>query len=93
MVETETDRDSLDYKVFETRDDAEERFRLLSAFAFAETPVVAPGSSGGVFIYRIRLYEVDASDPYKAREKVANGRGNLLKDSERENTLDFDLDL
>jgi hypothetical protein len=70
------DLEATDYRAFEHRKDAEDRFFRAWALIRRQKPVFEPGRP--VYLYAARLYEVEASDPRKAVAMVQRGLGTLL---------------
>jgi hypothetical protein len=75
------DLEGTDYKAFERRKDAEDRFYRAWAMIRRPKPVFEPGRP--VHLYAARLYEVEAPDPRTAIAMVQRGLGSLILDTER----------
>jgi hypothetical protein len=74
------DLEGTDYKAFERRKDAEDRFYRAWALIRRQKPVFEPGRP--VHLYAARLYEVEAPDPRTAIAMVQRGLGTLVLDSD-----------
>ena len=74
------DLEATDYKVFERRKDAEDRFFRAWAMIRRQKPVFEPGRP--VHLYAARLYEVEAPDPRTAIAMVQRGLGTLILDTD-----------
>jgi hypothetical protein len=74
------DIEATDYKVFEKRKDAEDRFYRAWALILRQKPVFDPGRP--VHLYAARLYEVDAWHPRAAIAAVQAGAANLIMDTD-----------
>jgi hypothetical protein len=83
VVALEASKDDLeatDYKVFERRKDAEDRFFRAWTMIRRQKPVFEPGRP--VHLYAARLYEVEAPDPRTAVGMVQRGVGTLILDTD-----------
>lgn len=74
------DIEATDYKVFERRKDAEDRFYRAWALVLRQKPVFEPGRA--VHLYAARLYEIDAWHPQAAVAAVQAGSATLLMDTD-----------
>lgn len=74
------DIEATDYKVFEKRKDAEDRFYRAWALILRQKPVFEPGRP--VHLYAARLYEIDAWHPRAAVAAVQAGSATLIMDTD-----------
>ena len=83
------DLEGTDYKVFERRKDAEDRFYRAWALILRQKPVFEP--SRPVHLYAARLYEIDAWHPHAAVAAVRAGSATLIMDTD-DPDLSIDLE-
>ena len=74
------DLEGTDYKAFERRKDAEDRFYRAWALILRQRPVFEP--SRAVHLYAARLYEIDAWHPRAAIASVQAGAATLIMDTD-----------
>jgi hypothetical protein len=74
------DLEATDYKVFERRKDAEDRFYRAWAMIWRQKPLFEPGRP--VHLYAARLYEVEAPDPRTAVAMIQRDLGTLILDTD-----------
>jgi hypothetical protein len=74
------DIEATDYKVFERRKDAEDRFYRAWALILRQKPVFEPHRA--VLLYAARLYEADAWHPRAATAAVQAGSATLIMDTD-----------
>jgi hypothetical protein len=80
--------EATDYKAFESCEDAKDRLYRAWAMILHGKPVFEPGRP--VHLYAARLYEVDASDPFKATAMVQRGLGTLVIDTDADAPVDLE---